>query len=363
MKTADCATAHNENDRPPQGCESPAAAGSAPAGRAETGGRLYIRKEEPAAPTVSVIVPNYNHLRFLKTRIDSILAQTFTDYEIILLDDCSTDGSRRFLLQYRDHPAVSRIVLNGRNSGSPFMQWEKGIRLARGKYVWIAESDDSALPDFLRRTVEELEAHPEAQLCITGSEIIDAEGRSRERNKFERWEPDGTTHIYPSYEYLVQYMVNRNSVYNASMALFRRKNCLKGICPDYLRMRYCGDWFFWIEQIRKGSLVEIRERLNRFRQHTNNTTAETASDLRAWGEVVYVKKLLHTRVIREKWRILRDKYDAYRTVKRWASSADERARLLELLAREDDISFRHYLLWKLYYFYRKISGRPVPKVG
>lgn len=358
MKTPDRATVRDENDRLPERCGTPA-----PAVCAEAGRRLYIRKEEPAAPLVSVIVPNYNHLRFLKTRIDSILAQTFTDYEIILLDDCSTDGSRRFLLQYRDHPAVSRIVLNGRNGGSPFMQWEKGIRLARGKYIWIAESDDSALPDFLRRTVGELEAHPEAQLCITGSEIIDAEGRVREQNGFDRWEPDGTTRIFPSYEYLVQHMVNRNSVYNASMVLFRRKDCLKEIGSRYLRMRYCGDWFFWIEQIRKGPIVEIRERLNRFRQHTDNTTAESAADMKVWGEIVYVKKLLHTRVIREKWRILRDKYDSYRTVKRWASSAEEGARLLELLAREDDISLRHYLLWKLYWFYRKITGRPVAKVG
>lgn len=363
MKTFLCATECNGNDYQPEGCETPAENGRTQAGRAEAGRRLYIRKEEPAAPLVSVIVPNYNHRRFLKARIDSILEQTFTDYEIILLDDCSTDDSQHFLLQYRNHPAVSCIVMNGSNSGSPFMQWEKGIRLARGKYVWIAESDDSALPDFLRRTVEALEAHPEAQLCITGSEIIDTEGRILERNKFDRWEPDGKTYLFPSYDYLVQHMVNRNSVYNASMALFRRENCLKGISPTYLRMRYCGDWFFWIEQIRKGPIIEIRERLNRFRQHTNNTTAETAADMKVWGEIVYVKKLLHTRVIREKWRILRDKYDAYRTVKRWASSADESTRLLELLAREDDISFRHYLLWKLYYFYRKITGRPVPKVG
>ena len=101
-------------------------------------------------PTVSVIVPNYNHARFLPQRIESILRQTYQDFELILLDDCSTDDSRAVLSQYASEPRV-RIQFNEVNSGSTFRQWNKGVRLARGKYVWIAESDDYADERLLER--------------------------------------------------------------------------------------------------------------------------------------------------------------------------------------------------------------------
>ena len=81
-------------------------------------------------PLVSVIVPNYNYARYLDARIDSILRQTWTDFELILLDDASTDTSREILEKYRNHPRVSRIEFNTQNTGSPFQQWMKGILLA-----------------------------------------------------------------------------------------------------------------------------------------------------------------------------------------------------------------------------------------
>ncbi len=83
-------------------------------------------------PTVSVIVPNYNHARFLRQRIDTILAQTFQDFELILLDDCSTDESRTILREYTSDKRV-RLEFNEVNSGSPFKQWKKGLEMALRK--------------------------------------------------------------------------------------------------------------------------------------------------------------------------------------------------------------------------------------
>ena len=128
-------------------------------------------------PLVSVIVPNYNYARFLRQRIDSILLQDFTDYELILLDDASSDDSRSILESYRSNPHTACIVCNEQNSGSPFSQWQKGLSLARGKYVWIAESDDYAASSFLRETVDVMERHPEAVICFAGSSRIDPHGR------------------------------------------------------------------------------------------------------------------------------------------------------------------------------------------
>src|ERR1035441_8594166 len=114
-------------------------------------------------PKVSIVVPNYNHARFLRRRVESVLRQTFQDFEVILLDDCSTDDSRSILSKYADDPRV-RIEFNEVNSGSPFKQWNKGVELALGEYVWIAESDDYADERLLEKLVARLEAEPATAL-------------------------------------------------------------------------------------------------------------------------------------------------------------------------------------------------------
>ena len=106
-------------------------------------------------PLVSVIIPNYNHEKFLQQRIDSVLNQTFQDFEVILLDDSSIDESLEILNKYENHPKVSHLIINKMNSCNPFKQWEKGIKLAKGDFIWIAESDDFAENCFLEENVPE----------------------------------------------------------------------------------------------------------------------------------------------------------------------------------------------------------------
>ena len=107
-------------------------------------------------PKVSVIVPNYNHAKYLNQRIDSILNQTYTDFELILLDDCSTDDSREVLLSYKEHPKVTHVVFNDKNSNCTFKQWEKGIKLAKGKYIKFLDSDDFLYPDQIEKQLQDL---------------------------------------------------------------------------------------------------------------------------------------------------------------------------------------------------------------
>src|SRR5580704_8103971 len=119
-------------------------------------------------PRVSIVVPNYNHARFLPKRIESILRQSYQDFELILLDDCSTDESRTILSQYASDPRV-RLEFNQVNSGSTFKQWNKGVKLARGKYVWLAESDDYADERLLEKLMARLEGDPSTVLCYCRS--------------------------------------------------------------------------------------------------------------------------------------------------------------------------------------------------
>jgi len=91
-------------------------------------------------PLLSIIVPNYNHAVFLPQRLDSIFNQTFQDFEVILLDDQSPDNSVEILQQYAQkyRDKVAHFITNDQNTGNPFVQWKKGIELARGEFIWIA---------------------------------------------------------------------------------------------------------------------------------------------------------------------------------------------------------------------------------
>ena len=218
---------------------------------------------------ISVIVPNYNHAKFLKERIDSILNQTFQDFELIILDDCSTDNSIEIIESYRQLPNVS-IFYNSKNSGSPFKQWKKGIKLAKGKYIWIAESDDFAEPTFLEKMFEILNRGNGLAYCrssdvdqngLKKSDFFWADGLDEKRwkNDFENL---GTDEIK-------NYLVYRCTIPNASACVFKKE--LAPIVCGFDKMRYCGDWLFWIKLLEKTSLGFSAETLNHFRHHEGST--------------------------------------------------------------------------------------------
>lgn len=225
---------------------------------------------------VSVIIPNYNYARFLVQRIESVLSQTYQNFEIILLDDASTDESVSVLHNYRNNSHVSHLKINSVNSGSPFAQWQKGIDLARGKYIWIAESDDAAESLFLERAVSILDQQLQASFCFLGSHCINENGDILSTD-FDRWTSRQLRHpnkigIFDGCDYIARNLYWRNYIYNASGVVFRKKSFLEIKDLSCFSMRYSGDWLFWIEMAKQGDVVEIYEKLNRFRLHANSTT-------------------------------------------------------------------------------------------
>ena len=229
-------------------------------------------------PTVSVIIPNYNYARYLDGRMASVFNQTFQDFEVIILDDASTDGSAALIEHYRSHPKVTNVEINSVNSGSPFVQWRKGVELARGKYIWIAEADDLADKQFLQTHVDLLDSHPEAVLSFAGAEIIDSDGKITGRS-FDMWRPENLARpegyrIFDGKQYIVHNMYWGDAVYNASGAVFRRDMVSAADFDKCAAMRNSGDWLFWTRLIAKGKNIEIYSRLNRFRIHGTNTTAQ-----------------------------------------------------------------------------------------
>lgn len=222
-----------------------------------------------APPQVSIIVPNYNHARFLPQRVDSVFGQTFKDVEVIILDDASTDNSREVIQKYTANSRV-QVSFNTDNSGSPFAQWNKGVRIARGKYVWIAESDDWADSRLLEILVGRLESDPLAVLAYCQSNLIDENGQvkfvmevSREGMNPMRWRSD---HVNEGRQECRQYMVLANTIANASAVVFRRDAYQKigGADESY---QINGDWLTWARMIMLGRVIFVAQPLNYYRLH------------------------------------------------------------------------------------------------
>ncbi len=235
-------------------------------------------------PLVSVIIPNYNHAPYLRQRIDSVLQQDYPNLEVILLDDCSTDNSCEILRSYADDSRVSHVVLNDRNTGSTFVQWQRGMDLARGEFVWIAESDDVAHPTLLSTLAGQLTLHPDAAVAYCHSRLIDSEGQMLTEHNSRNPQPnDEGVVVHESIAFL-RHMLIFNEIYNASMAVFRR-SALDGVDPRYRDYRYCGDWHFWSSVCAQGKVVEVWQMLNDFRQHPAKVTEHAKTDvMKRWRD-------------------------------------------------------------------------------
>lgn len=223
-------------------------------------------------PIVSVILPNYNHSQYLKQRIDSVLNQTYQDFELIILDDFSTDTSRDIIKEYESHSKVSNIIYNEKNSGSTFVQWQKGFELASGEYIWIAESDDYAENTFLEKLVGELLQDKTAVIAFSHSQIIDSENEILDQN-WDRVRLPNMPKVshFEGNDFIKARMLFNNSIYNASMVVFK-KSALGQISDSYSTLTYSGDWLFWIDVCMQGKVIRYNEKLNYFRQHEQKVT-------------------------------------------------------------------------------------------
>ncbi|MDR0895470.1 MAG: glycosyltransferase [Prevotellaceae bacterium] len=226
---------------------------------------------------VSVIIPNYNYARYLRLRIDSVLQQTYQNFEIILLDDASIDNSREIIESYRGNQKVSRIVYNDVNSGSTFKQWKKGIEMATGNLIWIAESDDYAHPDFLQEMVRVFYLDKSVVIAACDSYIIDGEGNitSAVLDIINR---EQEVVLIDGKEYIRKQMLYTTKIYNASSVLFRRDVCCDSDIERASSFRLAGDWYIWVALLNQGKVGRIHRCYNYLRKHSLSVSTKAFSD-------------------------------------------------------------------------------------
>lgn len=227
-------------------------------------------------PNVSIVLPSYNYAKYLDERIQSLLNQTYTDFELIIVDDASTDNSVDIINQYASDPRIKTCFFE-QNSGLPYKRWNDGAALAQGKYILFAGADDSCYPTLIERLVEKLDAHPNVGLAYTQSLEIDSEGtvirslieRTNDLDK-ERWQQNYINTGKDEYRYLAI----KNSIPNASCVMVRRSQFEQAGGFDE-NLRLVADWMLWAKILLNSDVAYIAEPLNLFRIHRKTVRSST----------------------------------------------------------------------------------------
>lgn len=228
------------------------------------------------SPRVSIVVPNYNYARYLTQRLESIFNQTFQDFELLYLDDASTDDSDAVFARFAADERV-RAWHNRVNGGNVFSQWNKGVRAARGEYIWLAEADDFAAPTLLEKLVARLDADPRLGLAYCGSQVVDENGQFMARAEdwldhldSQRWKSDFCN---DGPNECARYLLYRNTIFNASAVVFRRELFEQiGFAEEGYKLS--GDWITWVRMLLESNIAYISEPLNHFRRHSQTVRSQ-----------------------------------------------------------------------------------------
>lgn len=245
---------------------------------------------------VSVIVPNYNHAQYLPERLNSIYSQTYKNFEVILLDDCSTDNSREILQEYYlAHKHNTQIIFNEKNSGGVFNQWRKGIEAAQGSLIWIAESDDYCDENFLSELVPAF-ADESVQLAFArsdfmqdGEKIFSTEQYWADLENLERSKSFAMT----AANFVMYGMAIKNVIPNVSSAVFKKPTEIHAeIAELWKDMKLCGDWLFYLDLIKGGCIYYTPTTTNFYRVHKKSTSLKIQKEPRYYLEHEKIAKFI-----------------------------------------------------------------------
>ena len=281
----------------------------------------YVVGKEDFQPLVSVIVPNYNHAQYLPERFRSILSQTYTNIELIVLDDKSKDNSIEVINEeLKDASIPVQTCFNETNSGNVFAQWQRGVEMANGDLVWICESDDTCEPDFLEKAVPHfvdravMLTFGGIQFCNSAGEHMPGMDGFRENSESGIW---SEVVKRPAKQWFDGAFGINNVVANVGGCVFRRMPISAGVWQEATTYKIAGDWFLYSHIIGGGKMVYEPDARTYFRQHEKNTSASN------FDKLYYYEEL---------WRLLKHH------IRQWGISASAREKFIENMAAQ----YRHF---------------------
>ena len=249
---------------------------------------------------VSVIIPNYNYGQYIKKRIKSILKQTYPIYELIILDDNSTDNSIKVIeSQIKEIKKIKPdlkicFIKNDKNSGKAMKQWKKGFELAKGDFIWIAEADDLSNKKFLEEVMKGFRDE-NVLISYTESKIINKNGFMIAPNF--RWSRDKekTDHFKKSYikdgkKEIQEIMAIRCTIPNVSSAVFQNNKTIPydKYLTESLDFIQVGDWYFYVKILENGKISYNKKALNKFRVHGDSVTNNSKKNQENLKEVKWI---------------------------------------------------------------------------
>lgn len=221
--------------------------------------------------TVSVIIPSYNHAPYIGKAVQSVLDQSFTDYELLISDDCSEDNSLTVLERYRNHPHVT-LFEQKRHLGA-VEQIHFLAQHACGKYIALLNSDDFWLPQKLSKQVSFMEAHPEIDACFTHTTMVDEFDREITKKQFEHHD----IFIQPNrsrIEWLSFFLSNGNAL--AHPSVLARRGLYEGTYRLNPALRQLPDYDLWTRFMLQHEIHVLQEPLTVHRRiNGQNTSAQT----------------------------------------------------------------------------------------
>ncbi|MFR0822177.1 MAG: glycosyltransferase [Clostridia bacterium] len=233
---------------------------------------------------VSVIIPNYNYQDFIIERIDSILMQTYPIFELIILDDCSTDNSVQVIEEkiktITDIPV--QFVKNEKNSGCVFKQWKKGFDLAKGDYIWIAEADDSAQNNFIEEVIKGFE-DKNVVLSYCESARIDENNlliREKSDDLYDMCRTGEWNHSYikEGKDEIIEHLSVTNTILNVSSVMWKKKD-YSDIFEKAGEFKVAGDWYIYYNILRNGNISWNNQPLNYYRKHSKSVCTTVKADI------------------------------------------------------------------------------------
>ncbi len=214
-------------------------------------------------PKVSICIPAYNYADYLKDAIASALSQTFDDFELLIVDNCSTDGTRDVAEHYRRRDG--RIVYHCNEANIGLVgNLNRCLELATGEYIKFLCADDLLLPTCLERMVEVLDRNPDVSLVTAARRMVTGTLKPIRRLAYSYRD----IHI-PGTEAINRCLFNGNQIGEPTAVMFRRQAAAGGFQTAYSQLVDLDMWFRLLEQ---GDLVSLSEELCVFRQHDEQGT-------------------------------------------------------------------------------------------
>ena len=225
-------------------------------------------------PLVSVVIPSYNRAQYIAETIESVLAQTYTNIEVIVIDDGSTDNTREAVAPY-----VPRVQYVWQENSERGASRNHGLRLAKGEFIAFLDSDDLWTPEKLEEDLRVFEENPNAGVLYSDLDLIDSEGRQLKTLKRNGYTGNVTEQLLTdNFVSIGAHLIRRS--FADQVGGFREERELSG----------SEDWEFWVRLSCVTEFAYLPKATTKIRTHPANTMSDAGAMSRSMGNALKVVK-------------------------------------------------------------------------